>query len=54
MIRNGYINTYTPKEVTKYKIGYTTYEVVTKFNLNGESLKDILARLIRKEIQRSA
>ncbi|MCM1060685.1 MAG: transposon-encoded TnpW family protein [Eubacterium sp.] len=54
MIRNGYTNTYTPKEVTEYKIGHTTYEVVTRFNLSGESLKDILARLIRKEIQKSA
>ena len=58
MIKNVYTSTSisngTPKEVTEYKIGHTTYKVVTRFNFSGESLKDILARLITKEIKKTA
>ena len=58
MIRNVYTNTAvgneTLNEATEYKIGNTTYKVVTRFNFSGENLKDILARLIKKEVQKSA
>ena len=58
MIKNVYTNTAigneTTKEVTEYKLGNTTYKVVTRFNFSGEKLKDILARLIKKEVQKSA
>ena len=58
MIKNVYTNTAicneTLKEATEYKIGHTTYKVTTRFNFNGESLNDILARLIKKEVQKSA
>ena len=58
MIKNVYTNTAvgheTTKELTEYKLGNTTYKVVTRFNFNGENLKDIIARLIKKEIQKSA
>lgn len=58
MIRNVYTNTTigneTLNEATEYKLGNTTYKVVTRFNFSGENLKDILARLIKKEVQKSA
>ena len=58
MIKNVYTNTAvgneTLNEATEYKIGNTTYKVVTRFNFSGENLKDILARLIKKEVQKSA
>ncbi len=64
MIRNVYRNTAVTSEenslsaenenVSEYKIGHTTYTVVTKFNFKGESLDEILARLINKEICRNA
>ena len=58
MIKNVYTSTAigngTLKEATEYKIGHTTYKVTTKFNFKGESLNDILARLIKKEAQKSA
>ena len=58
MIKNVHTSTFigngTPKEVTEYKIGHTTYKVITKFNFSDESLKDNLARLIKKEIQKTA
>ncbi len=58
MIKNVYTNTAvgneTLKEATEYKLGNTTYKVVTRFNFSGEKLKDILARLIKKEVQKSA
>ena len=58
MIKNVYTNTAvgneTLKEATEYKLGNTTYKVVTRFNFSGENLKDILARLINKGVQRSA
>ena len=58
MIKNVYTNATigneTLKEATEYKIGHTTYKVTMKFNLKGESLNDILARLIKKEVQKSA
>ena len=58
MIKNVYTNTAvgneTLKEATEYRFGNTTYKVVTRFNFSGENLKDILARLIKKGVQRSA
>ena len=58
MIKNVYTKTAvgneTLKEATEYKLGNTTYKVVTRFNFSGENLKDILARLIKKGVQRSA
>ena len=58
MIKNVYTSTSIgngiPKEVTEYKIGHTTYKVVTRFNFSGESLKDTFARLITKEIKKTA
>ena len=58
MIKNLYTSTTIgnriPKEMTEYKIGHTTYKVTMKFNLKGESLGDILARLIKKEVQKTA
>ena len=58
MIKNVYTNTAivneTLKEATEYKLGNTTYKVVMRFNFSGENLKDILARLIKKEVQKSA
>ena len=58
MIKNVYTNTAvgngTLNEATEYKLGNTTYKVVTRFNYSGENLKDILARLIKKEVQKSA
>ncbi len=58
MIKNVYTNTAvgneTLNEATEYKLGNTTYKVVTRFNFSGENLKDTLARLIKKEVQKSA
>ena len=58
MIKNVYTSTSIgngiPKEVTEYKIGHTTYNVVTRFNFSSENLKDILARLIKKKIEKTA
>ena len=58
MIKNVYTNiavgNETLNEATEYKIGHTTYKVVTRFNFSGENLKDILARLIKKGVQWSA
>lgn len=58
MIKNVYTNTAIGnealQEVTEYKIGHTTYNVVTRFNFSSENLKDILARLIKKEIEKAA
>ena len=42
------------ERVTEYKIGHTTYIVKTKFNFNGESLHDLVSRLISKEINKVA
>ena len=58
MIKNVYTNTAvgneTLNEATEYKLGNTTYKVVTRFNFSSENLKDILARIIKKEILKSA
>ena len=37
-------------EQSEYKIGGTTYIVVTTFNVDGESLAELIARLIEKSI----
>lgn len=42
------------ERVTEYKIGHTTYIVKTKFNFAGESLHDLVSRLISKEINKVA
>ena len=41
------------ESVSEYKIGNTTYIVKTKFNPTGESLNEIISRLIRKEIHKT-
>ena len=37
-------------EKSEYKIGGTTYTVITTFNSDGESLAELIARLIEKSI----
>lgn len=56
MIRNVPITNSTVVNTadTEYKFGHTIYKVVTKFNFKGENLNEILARLIKKEIQKTA
>lgn len=39
--------------VSEYKIGNTVYKVVTKFNFGSENLKEILSRLIKKEVKKA-
>ena len=41
------------ERVTEYKIGHTTYIVKTKFNFTGESLNELVSRLISKEIHKT-
>lgn len=48
---NEAVNTFPAETKSEYKIGHTTYTVVTKFNTCGESLNDILTRLIKKDIE---
>lgn len=38
------------ENTTEYKIGGTTYIVTTTFNSSGESLYELIARLISKSI----
>ena len=55
MRNNVFTNSAVENAVTsEYKIGNTVYKVVTKFNFGGENLKEILARLIKKEVQKAA
>ena len=55
MRNNVFTNSTVESAVTsKYKIGNTVYNVVTKFNFGGENLKEILSRLIKKEVQKAA
>ena len=55
MRNNAFTNSTVENAVTsEYKIGNTVYKVVTKFNFGGENLKDILARLIKKEVHKAA
>lgn len=42
------------KSVSEYKIGHTTYVVVTKFDFMGENLDDVIRRLIVRDINNSA
>ena len=52
---NVFTNSAIENAVTsEYKIGNTVYKVVTKFNFGGENLKEILSRLIKKEVQKAA
>ena len=46
---SSYVTIGEPRE---YKIGRTTYIVTTKFNVNGESLEDIILRMIKRDIDR--
>lgn len=46
---DSYVTIGEPRE---YKIGRTTYIVTTKFNVNGESLNDVISRMIKREIDR--
>ncbi len=55
MRNNVFTNSTVENTVTsEYKIGNTVYKVVTKFNFGGENLKEILTRLIKKEIQKAS
>ena len=58
MVKNVQTNTALENKpyerLTEYKIGHTTYIVKTKFNFTSESLNDIISRLIKKEVQKSA
>ncbi len=55
MRNNVFTNSAVENTVTsEYKIGNTVYKVVTKFNIGGENLKEILSRLIKKEVQKAA
>lgn len=38
------------ENTSEYKLGGTTYIVVTTFNVDGESLAELIARLIEKSI----
>lgn len=42
------------ESVSEYKIGHTTYIVVTRFDFTGESLNDVIRRLIVRNINNSA
>lgn len=44
----------TFESVTEYNIGHTTYVVVTKFDFLGESLEDVIRRLMVREINNTA
>lgn len=44
----------TFESVAEYNIGHTTYVVVTKFDFSGESLEDVIRRLIVREINTAA
>ena len=46
---DSYVTIGEPRE---YKIGRTTYIVTTNFNVNGESLNDVISRMIKREIDR--
>lgn len=45
---------HTFESVTEYNIGHTTYVVVTKFDFSGESLEDVIRRLMVREINTAA
>ena len=44
----------TFESIAEYNIGHTTYVVVTKFDFSGESLEDVIRRLIVREINTAA
>ena len=44
----------TFKSVAEYNIGHTTYVVVSKFDFSGESLEDVIRRLMVREINNTA
>ena len=44
----------TFESVTEYNIGHTTYVVVSKFDFSGESLEDVIRRLMVREINTAA
>ena len=56
MIRNVSIKNFAVvnTEISEYKVGHTIYKVVTKFNFKGESLNEVLTRIIKKEVQKTA
>lgn len=59
MRRNAFTNTAVVgtainKKMSEYKIGHTTYFVTLHFSAKGESLKDLLNRLIGKSVERKS
>ena len=42
------------ESISEYNIGHTTYVVVTNFDFMGESLDDVIRRLIVRDINNSA
>ena len=42
------------ERISEYKIGHTTYIVKTTFNFKGESLNEMISRLINREIHKAA
>ncbi|MCI7234384.1 MAG: hypothetical protein MR546_10800 [Oscillospiraceae bacterium] len=44
----------TFESVAEYNIGHTTYIVVTNFDFSGESLEDVIHRLMVREINTAA
>jgi len=59
MRRNAFTNTAVVgtainKNMSEYKIGHTTYLVTLHFSTKGESLKDLLNRLIGKSVERKS
>ena len=44
----------TFESITEYNIGHTTYAVVSKFDFSGESLEDVIRRLMVREINNAA
>lgn len=44
----------TFESVAEYNIGHTTYVVVSKFDFSGESLEDVIRRIMVKEINNTA
>lgn len=44
----------TFESVTEYNIGHTTYVVVSRFDFSGESLEDVIRRLMVREINSTA
>lgn len=49
---NTAIGNETLKEVTEYKIGHTACKIAAGFSFRGESLNEILSRIIKRKLKR--